>query len=86
MRDKCISCGLADLLPVNTLDFEIPNVFFLLLKKKMVQITPFHLRSAGFSDPGKRSNYFGPGSNVELHSFGTNLIQRADDDDNEAVG
>ena len=55
-------------------------------KKKMVQITPFHLRSAGFSDPGKRSNYFGPGSNVELHSFGTNLTQGADDDDNEAVG
>ena len=52
----------------------------------MVQITPFHLRSAGFSDPGKRSNYFGPVSNVELHSFGTNLTQRADDDDNEAVG
>ena len=87
MRDKGISCGLADLLPVNTLDFEIPNFFFLLLKKKMVQITPFHLRSAGFSDPGKRSNYFGQTlANVELHSFGTNLIQRADDDDNEAVG
>ena len=52
----------------------------------MVQITPFHLCSAGFSDPGKRSNYFGPGSNAELHSFGTNVIQRAYDDDNEAVG
>ena len=52
----------------------------------MVQRPPFLLRLAGSSDPCKRSKYFGPMTNVELHSFRANLIQGADDNDNKVVG